>query len=89
MTVRRTVTGFAILLMFLVGASPPFVHSSRPCKSFQHSQAVAEEEMVAADNMESQLQEGNRKEGGLVDESAREVPTGPDPLHHNNKPSRP
>nr|GMD67393.1 protein CLAVATA 3-like isoform X1 [Ipomoea batatas] len=86
MRVGRRVTGFAILVMFLVGVSPPFVLSSRPCKSFQHSQAVAEEEMMVA---QSQLQEWNRKEGGFVEESAREVPTGPDPLHHNNKPTRP
>ncbi|KAF7824068.1 CLE13 protein precursor [Senna tora] len=67
-----------VILTLALSLSLPFLHSST--SSLPHGTEMAEKTRTEVATF------GN--EAG-VEESARQVPTGPDPLHHNNKPVGP
>ncbi|KAJ4844826.1 hypothetical protein Tsubulata_043431 [Turnera subulata] len=75
-------SSFMVISLILM----PLVHSSRT--SLQGGKMVAEETARA---IQQGLEKGGATSGVVVgaENSAREVPTGPDPLHHNNQPTRP
>ncbi|PON69743.1 hypothetical protein PanWU01x14_085270 [Parasponia andersonii] len=85
------ITVLSTFMFILMVASLPYVQSSRAL-----SQAAGTT-LRADPNEGSQGLEINRVDifgnGDSVltedEESARQVPTGPDPLHHNNNPIRP
>ncbi|KAJ4724179.1 CLAVATA3/ESR (CLE)-related 40-like protein [Melia azedarach] len=67
----------------------PLIHSSRP--RFQGGTTMAEENttLVSQDFESNLLKSSANFSTHIVEESARAVPTGPDPLHHNENPAGP
>ncbi|KAK9941293.1 hypothetical protein M0R45_017903 [Rubus argutus] len=79
----------SIFILVLMVASIPFVQPSRTCLQVR---------TTISENRETQglqIKEADRAFGNgakvlrAVEDSARLVPTGPDPLHHNNNPIKP
>ncbi|KAG4967168.1 hypothetical protein AAZX31_12G052800 [Glycine max] len=72
-----------ILVIFIFLVSLPFLQSSTSSRIYQTNMAgtgsIATNKEVARFGNEA-------ASAGIVEDSAREVPTGPDPLHHNNHP---
>ncbi|KAK6235641.1 hypothetical protein QUC31_019375 [Theobroma cacao] len=83
----RALQGILIILMV---ASVPFVHSSRTSNRLLGERTMAEETSTITGELESNYCFNRFGRGGsvlIVEE--REVPTGPDPLHHNSNPTGP
>ncbi|KAM5582537.1 hypothetical protein ABKV19_002787 [Rosa sericea] len=80
----------SILVLVLMVASIPFVQSSRTCLQVRTT-TISENR----DTQGIQIKEADRAFGNgakvlsSVENSERLVPTGPDPLHHNNHPIKP
>ncbi|KAJ9164404.1 hypothetical protein P3X46_023982 [Hevea brasiliensis] len=87
MAFGKPLSTFSISMVILVLVFTSFVHSSRT--RFQGG--VADDyTATAAQDLESHLVKslGKRASTIVAEDSAREVPTGPNPLHHNNNPAR-
>ncbi|KAK7830109.1 hypothetical protein CFP56_028566 [Quercus suber] len=90
MAFRKSLTWVPTFLVILLLASIPFLQSSRT--RFQGGTTMPEN-TVKLMAQEFQIQAEIFGNGGAsvlnIEDSAREVPTGPDPLHHNNNPIEP
>ncbi|XP_033512441.1 CLAVATA3/ESR (CLE)-related protein 40 [Nicotiana tomentosiformis] len=73
-----TISGFYLLMIFMV-VSAPFVLSFPPFG--QEVKGVFPDGKIQ--------KEGKRSINEESEESARQIPTGPDPLHHNHLPKMP
>ncbi|GKU94116.1 hypothetical protein SLEP1_g7646 [Rubroshorea leprosula] len=87
---RRALNRFSSFMLLLMVVFMPIVHTSRT--GFPGGRrAVAEQRVTVAQELERNLSmEGSFGNGGAnFSVEQREVPTGPDPLHHNNNPTGP
>ncbi|KAL6195138.1 hypothetical protein ACLB2K_030759 [Fragaria x ananassa] len=79
-----------ILVLVLMAASISSVESSRKCLQVGTSTTSENKETQGIQIKEADRAFGNgAKVFSTVDNSDRLVPTGPDPLHHNNNPIKP
>ncbi|EXB48397.1 hypothetical protein L484_007977 [Morus notabilis] len=82
------ITGLSTVVVILMVASLPFLQSSPP--RFQAETTMAENKATLQGLTNRVDIFGNGDSViGVDEESERQVPTGPDPLHHNNHPTRP
>ncbi|GAB4856076.1 hypothetical protein Ancab_024716 [Ancistrocladus abbreviatus] len=86
------VTSFTVILMAIL---PTLLHSSRlpheegmrlPVSQRHSTNMASESQRYPVKRSEERMINGGG-EGATLDDSAREVPTGPDPLHHHSFPS--
>ncbi|BAT90801.1 hypothetical protein LR48_Vigan08g160200 [Vigna angularis] len=77
------------LVFFIFLVSLPFVQSSTSTefkKTTLHFLKVVFGSVKSQANTQVERFGNEAASTGMVEDSAREVPTGPDPLHHNNHP---
>ncbi|KAG6632527.1 hypothetical protein I3843_13G144400 [Carya illinoinensis] len=90
MAFRKALTLFPTFVVILMVLLMPYVLSSRI--RLQAGTAMAENTAtITVQGFQTQA-EINSNGSALVltvEDSARQVPTGPDPLHHHNNPTRP
>ncbi|XP_043693659.1 uncharacterized protein LOC122644120 [Telopea speciosissima] len=88
-TLARSSISVAILMAFLC----PLIQASRPSFHGEREMIEADKASLVSKGPETllfQMHHQNRgSSSSSVLESERQVPTGPDPLHHNGFPSRP
>uniref|UniRef100_A0A2N9HFD8 Uncharacterized protein n=1 Tax=Fagus sylvatica TaxID=28930 RepID=A0A2N9HFD8_FAGSY len=84
MVLRKSLTWVPTFLVILIVASMPFVQSSRT--RLQGGTTMAENTATMA---KAEIFGNGGASVLTVEDSAREVPAGPDPLHHNNNPTGP
>ncbi|PQQ20973.1 hypothetical protein Pyn_17080 [Prunus yedoensis var. nudiflora] len=86
---KEALTGFSTFIVILMVASIPFVQPSR----LQVRTFTSTENTYTKGLQINQADRFGNGEGAkvfnAVEDSARQVPAGPDPLHHNNNPIGP
>ncbi|CAJ2678998.1 CLAVATA3/ESR (CLE)-related protein 40-like [Trifolium pratense] len=90
MKMKKVNTFFLIFMILTFVVSLPFVHCSSSTRIYR-TNVEGGSRNLAKTSIEVEIARF-KNEGvfvGSVEDSAREVPTGPDPLHHNNNPFEP
>ncbi|CAK7339279.1 unnamed protein product [Dovyalis caffra] len=85
----------SIVLIILILVWMPLVHSSRSCLRCHATVAAGDKARNAAEDHQTtylvKVMGNGAASGSVADEESerqlRQVPSGPDPLHHNNTPT--
>ncbi|KAJ9139713.1 hypothetical protein P3X46_030422 [Hevea brasiliensis] len=90
----KPLSRFSISVVIFMVVFISFVHSSRTRLQggvAEHDTVTVTATATATQDIESHLVKSLGKGASTIvaKDSAREVPTGPDPLHHNDNPIRP
>ncbi|KAI5321200.1 hypothetical protein PRUPE_6G018100 [Prunus persica] len=88
---KKALTGFSTFIIILMVASIPFVQPSRlQVRTFTLTENTNTNTKGLQINQADRFGNGEgAKVFNAVEDSARQVPAGPDPLHHNNNPIGP
>ncbi|OAY30220.1 hypothetical protein MANES_14G014000v8 [Manihot esculenta] len=88
MACGKPISSFSIFMTIFMVVFVSVVHSSR---TRLQGGVPADDKAIPTQDLESHLVKSLVKGASSVvaEDSAREVPTGPDPLHHNNHPTKP